>query len=66
MAIHGKQLKNASIDLTKLEGISSAPTSGQLLAAATSGSMQALDVAGDLQSVVNGSDTRIYYSTWSS
>lgn len=54
MAIHGKQLKDASIDLTKLEGIAAAPTAGQLLVAASNGSMQALSVGGDLTASVSG------------
>ena len=55
MAIHGKQLKDASIDLTKLEGIAAAPTAGQLLVAAANGSMQALTVGGNLSASVSGS-----------
>ena len=54
MAIHGKQLKDASIDLTKLEGIAAAPTAGQLLVAAANGGMQALTVGGNLSASVNG------------
>lgn len=54
MAIHGKQLKDASIDLTKLEGIS-APTSGQLLLAAAGGAAQALTLDGDLSQSTSGS-----------
>lgn len=55
MAIHGKQLKDASIDLTKLEGIAAAPTAGQLLVAGANGSMQALTVGGNLSASVSGS-----------
>lgn len=55
MAIHGKQLKDASIDLTKLEGIAATPTEGQLLVAGSNGSMQALTVGGNLSASVSGS-----------
>ena len=55
MAIHGKQLKDASIDLTKLEGIAATPTAGQLLVAGANGSMQALNVGGNLTASVTNS-----------
>lgn len=54
MAIHGKQLKNASIDLSKLEGISVSPDVNKLLLSDANGAAQLLSVGGDLQASVSG------------
>ena len=54
MAIHGKQLKSASIDLSKLGGISASPAQDKLLLSAAAGGAQLLSVGGDLQAAVSG------------
>ena len=60
MAIHGKQLKSASIDLTKLEGISTAPGADKLLLSAASGALQALTLDGDLSQTISGSTISLH------
>ena len=54
MAIHGKQLKSASIDLSKLDGIAASPDADKLLLSAATGAAQLLSVGGDLQASVSG------------
>ena len=60
MAIHGKQLRDASVDLTKFEGISTAPGADKLLLSAASGALQALTLDGDLSQTISGSTISLH------
>jgi hypothetical protein len=57
--IHGKQLKDASLNLHKVEGIASDVATDKLLLTAASGAAQALTLAGDLSQAISGSTLTI-------